>query len=126
MSTATARQFTLKHPAAVLALALLTITITGTAIAADGPVLVAGAVIPTDPNADSDSDGVLDGMDNCPYVSNPFQADYDADGSGDACDNCPYIPNVDQADADNDGIGDACDTVAAQNLSWGLIKATYR
>ena len=58
---------------------------------------------------DSDGDGVVDGLDNCPTVPNPTQADADADGIGDACDNCPGVANVDQADADGDGIGNACD-----------------
>lgn len=74
---------------------------------------------------DSDNDGVSDGQDNCPSISNPNQEDSDNDGIGDVCDstnstdtdndgvpndsdNCPDIPNPDQTDSDNDGIGDAC------------------
>jgi hypothetical protein len=34
---------------------------------------------------DRDEDGVPDGLDNCPDVSNPDQSDADADGVGDAC-----------------------------------------
>ncbi len=34
---------------------------------------------------DSDSDGLLDTLDNCPLVYNPDQADTDGDGQGDAC-----------------------------------------
>lgn len=63
---------------------------------------------PVDP--DSDDDGVLDGADNCPAVSNPGQKDRDGDGRGNACDNCPDTFNPDQADADGDGVGDACET----------------
>jgi hypothetical protein len=34
---------------------------------------------------DSDGDGVVDVLDNCPQSANPDQADADADGRGDAC-----------------------------------------
>ena len=46
---------------------------------------------------DSDSDGVLDGLDNCPTNANPDQADFEGDGIGDACD----------SDRDGDGLPDA-------------------
>ncbi|HML24464.1 MAG TPA: thrombospondin type 3 repeat-containing protein [Aggregatilinea sp.] len=74
---------------------------------------------------DTDADGLVDALDNCPLVANADQADTDADGIGDACDpdlldtdadgvvdaldNCPLVANADQADADLDGIGDVCD-----------------
>ena len=81
---------------------------------------------------DTDGDGVVDALDNCPAVANANQADADQDGIGDACetvtpptdpdadgdgvpdadDNCPTIANPTQADSDGDGIGDACDTDA--------------
>ena len=77
------------------------------------------------------SDIDLDGVscdDNCPFTSNTAQLDSDSDGVGDACDPCPFDPdddadqdgfcadqdncpslaNPDQADSNNDGIGDAC------------------
>ena len=78
---------------------------------------------------DTDGDGVVDGVDNCPAIGNADQADMDGDGIGDACDdgfeepvdtdgdgvndsvdNCPTVANPDQADEDTDGMGDACDT----------------
>jgi len=81
---------------------------------------------------DSDGDGYIDDVDNCPQVYNPDQADADSDGIGDVCDdctdtdgdgfgnpgyaantctedNCPDVYNPDQTDSDSDGIGDSCD-----------------
>ena len=58
---------------------------------------------------DGDDDGVDNGEDNCPAVSNADQADSDEDGVGDICDNCPDMPNPDQIDTDEDGIGDECE-----------------
>lgn len=84
---------------------------------------------------DTDGDGVLDGVDLCPLVSDAEQGDADGDGVGNACDddyvspsispvvdedrdddgvlndddNCPDTENCDQADVDGDGNGDVCD-----------------
>jgi len=57
---------------------------------------------------DADSDGIINGEDNCPAVVNISQEDWDADGIGDSCDNCIKVSNPDQIDSDADGIGDAC------------------
>ena len=38
---------------------------------------------------DTDGDGILDNMDNCPTVCNPQQLDADNDGIGDVCDTTP-------------------------------------
>jgi len=59
--------------------------------------------------SDADNDGIEDGYDNCPFISNPDQTDTDGDGIGDACDNCPHVANPDQADFNRNGIGDACE-----------------
>ena len=72
---------------------------------------------------DTDSDGVVDELDNCDATPNPDQLDTDGDGAGNACDpdddndgaadgadNCPLVPNPDLSDLDLDGIGDACDS----------------
>ncbi|MCP3873969.1 MAG: hypothetical protein GY699_12535 [Desulfobacteraceae bacterium] len=62
---------------------------------------------------DSDGDGFLDDLDNCPYVSNPGQENSDSDDFGDACDNCPDDENFDQTDSDGDCAGDVCDKCPA-------------
>jgi hypothetical protein len=70
---------------------------------------------------DTDYDGVIDILDNCPLIGNPSQTDYDEDGIGDGCD--PDIdgdgmtnendafPNdpSEQSDIDGDGVGDNTD-----------------
>lgn len=81
---------------------------------------VTGIVIA--PPVDTDGDGIVDELDNCPTTPNTDQADLDVDGEGDACDadidgdgvvneldNCVLDPNPGQEDIDADGIGDTCD-----------------
>jgi hypothetical protein len=58
---------------------------------------------------DSDADGVLDNVDNCPDVANTPQLDQDSDLFGDKCDNCTLEPNTGQIDSDADGYGNKCD-----------------
>lgn len=71
---------------------------------------------------DSDADGHLNSVDNCPDQYNPQQTDTDKDGYGDLCDddddddgvlddddNCPLVANPLQIDADKDSKGDVCD-----------------
>lgn len=80
---------------------------------------------------DDDGDGVPNGSDNCPDISNPGQEDADSDGVGDACDNCSYTPNPDQADSDGDSsfagsfpywLGDACDNCPT---NWNQDQSDY-
>ena len=52
--------------------------------------------------ADSDSDGVADASDNCPFAANANQLDSEGDGAGDACD----------ADDDNDTLSDTAEASA--------------
>lgn len=61
------------------------------------------------PPPDTDGDGVIDALDNCPRRANPRQEDQDRDKVGDACDNCAATWNPSQKDLDRDGIGDSCD-----------------
>ncbi|MCH6560644.1 thrombospondin type 3 repeat-containing protein, partial [candidate division KSB1 bacterium] len=55
-----------------------------------------------EPDTDSDGDGTLDCVDNCPAIGNVSQADADVDGSGDVCDICPSVPNTIQRFARSD------------------------
>ena len=91
---------------------------------------------------DSDSDGLLDDVDNCPAVANANQADGDGDGVGDVCDacpndatndgdgdgvcqdvdNCPTVANDDQADDNGDGLGDACVSPDADIAPTAIIE----
>ena len=84
-------------------------------------------IVPPDPNQpppppDADSDGVLDGNDNCPAVANTGQANFDGDSQGDACDSDDdndglpdsSDPNDNNTDSDGDGIDDGSDSCPAE------------
>ncbi len=75
---------------------------------------------------DSDGDGRVNELDNCPTIANATQtdiptvtasetprenltADSDGDGRPNGTDNCPTVSYSSQADRDGDGIGNACD-----------------
>jgi hypothetical protein len=76
----------------------------------DGLNNLSEAALGTDTtSADTDTDGVADGSDNCPIVSNAAQTDDDGDGVGSFCDNCPLLVNPLQPDGNVDGEGDGCD-----------------
>ncbi|HEX5038156.1 MAG TPA: thrombospondin type 3 repeat-containing protein [bacterium] len=89
----------------------------GGGICSKGIVLAPGVIVP----GDSDGDGIVDSVDNCPALSSHDLTDTDGDGLGNPCDddddgdtvldtsdNCPVIANTDQADRDENGVGDAC------------------
>ena len=60
------------------------------------PLVIGVPVTPvTPPNDDTDGDGFLRFIDNCPVTANASQSDVDLDGAGDLCDVCPSeVSNV--------------------------------
>ena len=63
------------------------------------PTAIQLQAVPASASDDSDGDGVIDILDNSPFVANPNQSDEDGDGVGDATD-----------DADHDGVWNPYDT----------------
>jgi hypothetical protein len=51
--------------------------------------------------------------------------DTDGDGAIDAIDNCPLSANSDQADTNRDGLGDACQVPALNNLRLAMQGGNY-
>ena len=100
-------------------------------------------MITNDPSTDihSDSDGIPDKCDNCPYDNNPYQEDSDADGTGDICDLCPnnegvslsYHDEIDEedeyfyGDSDGDTLANICDLCpqAYYEMACGRIENGY-
>lgn len=89
----------------------------------DGKTYNSGVIVGSGSSCtgDSDGDGVIDALDNCPTVPNPNQENWNGNSLGDHCedsdgdgildinDNCKGVANADQADMDGDGLGDLCD-----------------
>ena len=79
---------------------------------------------------DTDNDGIIDIVDDCPRTYNPSQIDIDGDGIGDVCDNCTMVANPGQQDADNDGFGNICDCdlnndCTVDNIDLGLLRTVF-
>jgi hypothetical protein len=73
------------------------------------------ATLPWPDFGDSDGDGIVDGLDNCPEDYNPGQEDDDGDTVGDVCDECPGYD--DRIDTDGDGVADGCDECEGDDAS---------
>jgi hypothetical protein len=68
------------------------------------------------PQVDTDSDGVIDALDNCRLVSNATQVDSNGDGYGNRCD----------GDLNNNGSTNAQDTTLyRQQLGQPSVAPTY-
>ncbi len=66
---------------------------------------------PGKPKEDSDSDGISNLFDNCPYLANVDQADHDTDGSGNVCDE----------DIDGDGFSNSKESSAGTKI-WNALS----
>lgn len=64
---------------------------------------------------DDDNDGLSD-IDEADLGSDPFEPDTESDGVVDGSDNCLLSINADQTDTDNDGYGNQCDPDFDNNL----------
>ncbi|MBI3782577.1 MAG: thrombospondin type 3 repeat-containing protein [Deltaproteobacteria bacterium] len=90
-------------------------------------ILVLAALPDTLPAVDSDGDGVADGVDNCPRVSNVDQLDEDGDGVGNVCDKCPQTPSLSLVTADGCSIDQLCPCAAPANAdAWSSPGAYVR
>lgn len=74
--------------------------------------------------SDADTDGVPNGLDNCPAIANPDQTDTDGNGQGDACprriDSCgnAQLGIDEQCDDGNLTSGDGCSSDCTIEAGW--------
>ncbi len=71
-------------------------------------------------NPDTDGDGVVDSIDNCPSVPNPDQADADGDRFGDVCDTVcgnDEVETGEQCDDGNTANGDGCSSTCQTEVT---------
>ena len=112
----------------------------GTSVALAGGTAVSGAIyddrtggtdagsvylIGLDCDPDFDDDGVLDALDNCPYIYNPLQEDSDADGVGDACDACPGTPLGAPVGSDGCMLGDCNHDADVDLLDFATFQGCF-
>ncbi len=84
---------------------------------------ITGQVV--DPN-DSDVDGVLDSVDNCPLVNNPSQIDQDNDSLGDVCDCNPIDATAGKPSPVSGVIATAMTPVSTTRFSWAATQFSDR
>lgn len=78
--------------------------------------------------SDTDFDGSIDSIDNCPLASNPSQYDSDIDGAGDICDcegNTDADGDVDGSDLSNYARGDISVSLETLSADFGKIYCKY-
>ncbi|HIA01751.1 MAG TPA: DUF4215 domain-containing protein [Myxococcales bacterium] len=74
---------------------------------------------------DSDGDGIVDSLDNCPQIENPEQGDRDNDGLGDSCDtqDCgnTLLEGSEECDDGNLDANDGCSELCVVELEGAVI-----
>jgi hypothetical protein len=72
---------------------------------------------------DSDSDGIIDALDNCPQTWNPDQADLDGNSLGDAC----QYPQVSDLTVTSDSVGRSLDWKGTNNdlLGYNIYRQCF-
>lgn len=79
---------------------------------------------PAQSSPDSDNDGIWD-VDEPDYGTLPNDADTDDDGVVDGLDNCATIKNHLQNDGDKDGVGNACENALGGDLGFICGEAAF-
>jgi hypothetical protein len=67
--------------------------------------------------ADTDADGICDGLDNCPAESNPDQLNSDGEGGGDVCDACPLPASTPACSCSGTAAGESIGSAGPSTLT---------